>query len=129
MAAVATIVHACAGFQLGDHLDPFELPRVPPLGPSGEADYTDPDPATVLFGRDGSSVVSTNEFLVIDRGTNQGTMLGQRFTIFREDAGPTGPVTELAEAAVVLVSPDSATARVLRIRDIVYAGDLATVQR
>ena len=129
MAAVATVVHACAGFELGDHLDPFELPRVPPLGPSGEADYADPDPATVLFGRDGSSVVSTNEFLVIDRGTNQGTMLGQRFTIYREGAGPTGPVIELAEAAIVLVSPDSATARVLRIRDIVYSGDLAAVQR
>ena len=56
-------------------------------------------------------------------------MLGQRFTISREDAGPTVPVTELAEAAIVLVSPDSATAPVLRIRIIVYAGDLTAVQR
>ena len=39
------------------------------------------------------------------------------------------PVTEIAEVAVVLLSPDSATAQVLRMRDIVYAGDLVTVQR
>ncbi len=133
MAAVATVVHACAGFELGDHLDPFELPLVPPLGPSGEADYADatavPDPATVLFGADGASIVGTTEFLVIDRGTNQGMTLGQRVTIFREGDGPTGPVTEIAEAAIVLLSPDSATAQVLRIRDIIYAGDLVAVQR
>ena len=53
MAAVAAVVHACAGFELGDHLDPFELPLVPPLGPRGTANYADP-PATVLFGRDGA---------------------------------------------------------------------------
>lgn len=70
LAAVETVVHACAGFELGDHPDPFEFPRVPPLGPSGETDCTAPDPATVRFGLDGSSIASTNEFLVIDRGTN-----------------------------------------------------------
>ena len=128
LAAVATVVHACAGFQLGDHLDPFELPLVPPLGPSGEADDA-AEPGTVLFGADGASIVGTTQFLVIDLGTNQGMTLGQRLTVFREGAGPTGPVTEIAEVAIVLLSPDSATARVLRIRDIVYAGDLVAVQR
>ena len=128
MAAVAAVVHACAGFELGDHLDPFELPLVPPLGPRGTANYADP-PATVLFGRDGASIVGTTEFLVIDRGTDLGLTLGQRVMIFREGAGPTGPVIELAEAAVVLLSPDWATLRVLRMRDIVYAGDLVVVQR
>ena len=134
MAAVATVVHACAGFQLGDHLDPFELPPlVPPLGPSSEAVYADPgtamDSATVLFGTDGASIIATTEFLVIDRGTNQGMRLGQRLTIFREGAGPTGPVTEIAEVAIVLLSPDWATTQILRMRDVVYAGDLVAVQR
>ena len=134
MAAVATVVHACAGFQLGDHLDPFELPPlVPPLGPSSDPG-TAMDSATVLFGTDGfgtdgASIIATSEFLVIDRGTNQGMRLGQRLTIFREGAGPTGPVTEIAEVAIVLLSPDWATTQTLRMRDIVYAGDLVAVQR
>ena len=104
-----------------------ELPLVPPLGPSGDADYV--DPSTVLFCVDDASIVGTTQFLVIDRGTNQGMTLDQRLTIFSEGAGPTSPLTEIAKAAIVLLSPDSATARVLRIRDIVYAGDLVAVQR
>ena len=129
LAAVATVVHACAGFQLGDHLDPFEVPPlVPPLGPSSDPG-TAMDSATVLFGTDGASIIATSEFLVIDRGTNQGMRLGQRLTIFREGAGPTGPVTEIAEVAIVLLSPDWATVQVLRMRDIIYAGDLVAVQR
>ena len=66
---------------------------------------------------------------MIDRGTNLRLTLGQRVLIFRDGAGPTGPVIELAEAAVVLLSSDWATLRVLRVRDIVYAGDLVVVQR
>ena len=125
--AVAYIVHACAALELGDHLEPFELPEAPVLGPAGEADYT--DPATVLFGRDGAVIVSEMQFMVIDRGSNQGVKPGQRLTVFRETVGSAGPVIEVAEAATVLVAPDSATARVTKIQNTVYAGDLVVLHQ
>lgn len=124
---VAIAVYACGEFELGDHLEPFALPTSPMLGPAGEADYT--DPALVLFGRDGSVVVGERQFMVIDRGSSQGVEPGQRLTIFREAVGPRGPVIEVAEAVIVSVAPDSATARLLKAQDPVYAGDLIAVHR
>ena len=123
--AVAFVVHACAEFGLGDHIEPFELPQAPVLGPAGEADYS--DPAMVLFGRDGAVIVSEMQFMVIDRGRNQGVTPGQRLTVFREAVGSAGPVIEVAEAAIVGVAPDSATARVMKIESTVYAGDLVAL--
>ena len=125
--AMATVVHTCGEFELGDHLEPFALPASPMLGPAGEADYT--DPALVLFGRDGSVIVGQRQFMVIDRGSSQGVEPGQRLTIFRETVGPEGPVIEIAEAVIVSVAPDSATARLLKAQDPVYAGDLVAVHR
>ena len=125
--AVATIVHACGEFELGDHLEPFALPASAMLGPAGEADYT--APALVLFGRDGSVIVGEQQFMVIDRGSSQGVEPGQRLTIFREAVGSAGPVIEVAEAVIVSVAPDSATARLLKAQDPVYAGDLVAVHR
>ena len=123
--AVATIVHACGEFSLGDHLEPFALPASAILGPAGEADYT--DPALVLFGRAGSVVVGEQQFMAIDRGSSQGVEPGQPLTLFREAVGPAGPVIEVAEAVIVSVAPDSATARLLKTQDPVYAGDLVAI--
>ena len=125
--AVARVVYACDGFLQDDYLEPFSLPQPTAAAPVGEADYA--DTGSVLFGQDGGHVVGLLQFMVIDRGSDHGIAPGQRFTVFRETLGPVGPVTEVGEAIVVLVSPEAATARLVKMRDAVYSGDFIALHR
>lgn len=126
--AVATVEYACDGMLRGDYLEPFELPAVPQTDPpGGEPDYE--AASTVLFGAGGATSAGPGQFVVLSRGSRNDLRLGQRLTLFRRNFGPAGPVTELGEAVIVLLAPESSVARLLRLRDAVMAGDLAAPHR
>lgn len=65
--------------------------------------------------------------MVIDRGTDRGTHVGQRFTLFRQRPGMSRPDI-VGDAVVVAVRADSATIRINRVADAITAGDKAAPQ-
>ena len=65
--------------------------------------------------------------VVIDRGTDRGTHVGQRFTLFRPARDPARREV-VGDAVVVAVRTDSATVRIDRVTDAVTAGDWAATQ-
>ena len=125
--AIAVVSRACDAFLRGDYLVPFAMPEIPTVTPVGDGDYA--APARILFAEDGRLQAGVHRFMVIDRGRNDGIVPGQRFTIFRDIVGDTGPVTRLGEAFAVLVDADSATIRLFATRDAVLAGDRVAPHR
>lgn len=125
--AIAVVSRACDAFFQGDYLVPYAMPEIPTVTPVGESDYT--APARILFGENGGFQAGVHRFMVIDRGRNDGIDPGQRFTIFRDTVGDTGPVASLGEAFAVLVDADTATIRLFTTRGAIYAGDRLAAQR
>jgi hypothetical protein len=66
--------------------------------------------------------------MVIDGGSNAGTRLGQRLTLFRK-AGHRKRIAQLGEAIVVAVEAESATIRIESAFDAIEVGDAAALHR
>ena len=126
--ALAVVERICAEVRRGDQLAPLQWPAAVSIAPVGTFDYD--DPATVLFGPEGRSMLGTDQFLVIDQGADRQIVPGQRLTIFRASPrSPQDPVTRLGEAVAVLVDSTSATVQVIQTREPIRRGDLVAVHR
>ena len=126
--SLAVVERSCAEVRRGDQLTPLQWPAAVTTGPVGTFDYD--DPATVLFGPEGRTMLGTSQFLVIDQGADREIVPGQRLTILRASPrGPQEPVTRLGEAVAVLVESTSATIQVIQSREPIRRGDQAAVHR
>ena len=126
--ALAVVERTCTELRRGDQLAPLQWPAAVSIAPVGTFDHD--DPATVLFGPEGQSMVGTGEFLVIDQGADRQIVPGQRLTIFRASPRrPQNPVTRLGEGVAVLVDSTSATVKVIQTREPIRRGDLVAVHR
>jgi hypothetical protein len=126
--ALATVVYQCDGFLPGDHLEPFALPQPPQPAPgAGRVDLA--AAGRVLFGDEGREMAANGQLIVINRGQAHGLAAGDRLTIFREPTGSAGPAVTIAEALVLSVQAETATARIQKTRDAVYAGDRVAPSR
>ena len=126
-AALARVVRACSGFELGDFLEVVEWPATSPIAPPGQPDYE--SAGVILFGLDSRSLIATRDHFVLNRGFIHGFAPGQRLTVFRRTLGGQRAITELGEAVAVVVDAESTTAQLTRIRDAVEVGDLIAPQR
>jgi hypothetical protein len=124
-ASVATVTHACDAVMSGDYLEPFVLPEVPQPAATGQVDFV--APGRVLFADDWRELGGPGSFMVLDRGAAHGLTSGQHVTIFRAAAG--GSVARVGEATAMLVGQETATIRIDRSSDVIYAGDLAAINR
>jgi hypothetical protein len=139
--ALASVEHACGPILQGDYLEPFAVPVLP-----GKIDVTDtsgePDfhsTGRVLFGDDEHVTASIGEFMLIDKGADQGVTAGRRFAIYRNVdlwwlKGEWGPQPELplaavGEAVAVNVGSSVSLVRITAERDAVRAGDLAVLRK
>lgn len=125
--SVAVVVYACAEFEAGDSLVPFEPLPVLAADEAGEPFFE--EPARVVFGELGRATGTTNQLMVIDRGYSQGVVRGQRFTLFRHSVATGGPVIRVGDGVVVAVRPQSATIRIDRANDAVEVGALVALHR
>lgn len=126
--ALAAVVYGCDAFAQGDYLEPFELPTVPsPLSPPGQPDYA--APGRVLFGVDRRMAMGEHNFVVIDRGSNHGVKPGQHVTFFRYVGQDTEPRTTTALGTVMLVLTESATVRIDKMLQAVYANSPVALHR
>ena len=125
--SVAVVVYTCGELFAGDVVEPFDALPVITTQANGEPRFD--DPAHVVLGEHGQTLGATRQLMVIDRGTAQGAIRGQRITIFRRALGDRGPVQTIADAVIVSVRNDSATIRIERTRDAVSVGDLVALHR
>lgn len=142
--ATATVTHACEGILLDDYLEPFSPPLIAARTlPAGTLQFD--NMGRILSGDEARELAGINEFMNIDRGSNTGIAIGQRFVVFRDKRTSTAdlsgysrmleqdftrlPLVEIGEVVVVAVRPNGATVQVMTARDAIRSGDLiAAVQ-
>lgn len=142
--ATATVTHACEGILLDDYLEPFSPPLIAAQTlPTGTVQFD--NMGRILTGDEARSIAGIKDLMNIDRGSNTGIVIGQRFLVFRDKrtsgADTSGysrmlqqdltrvPLVEIGEVVVVAVRPNSATVQVMTARDAIQSGDLiAAVQ-
>jgi hypothetical protein len=129
--SIATIDHLCDAIAQGDYLEPYTAPAVP-ADAERDVHSGDPDFAAmgkVLAGNEDRGVASGGEFVLIDRGTDQGVKVGERYAIYR-DIGVAGmPLASIGEAVVLSVGKTLALTRITRSRDAVFSGDYVAPRR
>ena len=81
--SLATITHACETVDVNDFLEPFALPTVPAASKqTGEPERG--NYANVISGQDRRTQFGRGDYLLIDRGSNQGVTPGARFVMYHD---------------------------------------------
>jgi hypothetical protein len=123
--AIAQIDHNCGDMITGDYLEPYVAPVVPAGAESAEV-TGEPDFGAlghIVNGVEDRTTFGGGDFALIDRGTEQGVVAGQRFAIYRDLHKGGLPLVSVGEAIVVSTSASAALARITRARDAVFEGD------
>jgi len=144
MVSTATIVHACDGILLDDYLEPFTEPTVPARPLAGNVPQYE-NMGHIMTGVEGLHNAGAGNYMTIDRGTNAGVVVGQRFLVFRDKRAlrveTTGrsetfaalvkqsPLVEIGEALVVSVLADSSTKKTTVAKTAITTGDLIAAIR
>lgn len=129
--AIAAVEHICGAILKDDYLEPFVAPAVP-LGADrdetpGEPDFT--SLARVVAGNENRQIAGAGDFVLIDRGSDQGVAPGARFALYR-DIGVAGvPLTAIGEAVAVTTGPAMALTRITRAVDVVQRGDYVALRK
>jgi hypothetical protein len=120
--AIARVEMACTGVLAGDYIEPFAEPEpVDEHAAVGEADFS--SLGRVLFGQRESWIGGPGDFMMIDRGRNQGATPGARFAIYRNLRVPGLPLVSVGEGIVVSASEGRAMMKILSSRSAVESGD------
>jgi hypothetical protein len=126
--SLATITHACETIDLNDYLEPFALPTVPAVspitGPPERGNY-----GLVLSGQDRRAQFGRGDYLLIDRGSNQGVTAGARFVVYHDKKAPGNFLFQIGEAVAVDVKADTSTLHVLSAIDAILAGDYVGMRK
>ena len=129
--AIAVVEHACDGIFEGDFLDPFVAPVIPPgadrADTSGTLDFG--SLGRVLFGDQERRTGATGEYMVIDRGADQGVSPGAHFAVYRDLGAGDLPLASIGELTVVSTGPTLAVARINLARDAVQSGDFVVPRK
>jgi len=123
--AIAQVVRACGVILQGDYLEPYQPPSVP-AGIDRDDASGDPDFASlghVISGPEDHRTAAPGEFVLIDRGSEQGVTAGARFAVYRNLATTGMPLASIGEVVVVQVGKKESLTRVTRSRDALQSGD------
>jgi hypothetical protein len=139
MISTATVVHACDGILFDDYLEPFAAPMIAARPLPGSVPQYD-NMGHIVAGVEGIHTAGRGNVMTIDRGSNSGVVLGQRYLVFRDRRGQhietvgrsktfaaaahSAPLVEIGEVLVVAVRADDATVQVVGSRDAITHGDL-----
>ena len=139
MVSTATVVHACDGMLFDDYLEPYVAPTIAARPLSGSMP-TFENMGHIVTGADGLHTAAPGNLMTIDRGSNSGVVMGQRYVVFRDkrkehldltgkskpfaDVAPNAPLVEIGEVLVVAIRPEDATVQVVVSRDAITKGDL-----
>jgi hypothetical protein len=139
LVSTATVVHACEAMMFDDYLEPFVSPMIAARPLSGSTPQYD-NMGHIMTGIEGTQTAGTGNVMTIDRGSDSGVVLGQRYIVFRDKRDQhldlTGkskafvamagnsPLVEVGEVLVIAVRPDNATVQVVIARDAITNGDM-----
>ena len=137
--ATAEILHACEGILLDDYLEPFTAPTIAARPLPGTVPQFE-NMGHIVTGVDGAHTGGVGNTMTIDRGTNAGVALGQRFVVFRDkrelnvdttnaskelaELTKNAPLVEIGEVLVVSVRPEDATVQITVAKDAISKNDL-----
>ena len=137
--ATAAVLHACDGILIDDYLEPFVAPTIAESPIPGTTPHYE-NMGHIMTGFEGMHTAGEGQLLTIDRGTNAGVVVGQRFLVFRDkrdqrldtttlskvlqDVNGQVPLVEIGEVLVVAVRTADATVQVVASKDAVVTGDL-----
>lgn len=137
--ATATVIHACDGILFDDYLEPFVAPLIAARPQPGSTPQYD-NMGHIASGTEGFHTAGPGTLMTIDRGSNSGVVVGQRFLVFRDKRDQhietrgrseafaaiahNSPLVEVGEVLVVAVREDDATVQVTASRDAITHGDL-----
>ena len=121
--SLTTVGYACEAIQAADYLEPAVWEPVVVPAPDGDPDLV--NPGVILFGLDGRSFITTNEYFVFGLETIPEIVAGQRVNVFRKGDTRHEGVATAGETVVVHIDHEttSATARLLTTPGAVEAGD------
>ena len=124
-ASTATIEFTCDAIAVGDHLEPYVEPALPPgidrTDATGTLDLS--RSARVLYGNDGRQTGGDRDFMLAGVGNGQGVAPGARYAVYRGVSVAGVPRVPLGEAVVVSVFADTSLLRITEASDAVGAGD------
>ena len=126
--SLATITHACDTIEVGDYLEPFQLPEVPAVSsekPKAERDNY----GRVMTGMDLRRSFAKGDYFILNRGSNFGITPGAQFVVYRDKHQANNFLYELGEAVAVQVGPESATLQVTLSRDAFREGDYVAMRK
>jgi hypothetical protein len=123
--SLGVVVYACGELGQGDVLASFNPEPIREPEPLGFPAFY--DASRILFADEGQTLGAPRRLMVIDRGLNRGTRVGQRLTLFRRGRG-SDRHDVVGDAIVVAVRSDSATIRIDRVNDAISAGDWVAPQ-
>src|SRR5438128_3380503 len=126
--SLATIEHACETIDVGDYLEPFELPVVP----APETTTAKPQRENygrIMFGNDFRQTFGKGDLFVVNRGSDHGVTPGARFVVYRDKRVPEYFLFELGEAVAMQVGPEASTLQVTIARDALRAGDYVAIRK
>ena len=137
--STATVMHACDGILFDDYLEPYVAPMIAARPLPGSMPVYD-NMGRIVTGIEGLHTAGAGNVMTIDRGSNSGVVLGQRYIVFRDKrdqhietvgrskpfalVANNAPLVEVGEVLVVAVRADDATVQVVASRDAIAHGDL-----
>jgi hypothetical protein len=137
--STATVMHACDGILFDDYLEPFVAPMIAARPLPGSTPQYD-NMGHIVSGPEGAQTAGPGNVMTIDRGSNSGVVLGQRYLVFKDkrdqhmemrnrskpfiDVARNSPLVEIGEVLVVAVRVDDATVQIVASRDAISNGDL-----
>ena len=129
--AIATVDHGCDAMTEGDYLEPFNAPVIPADldrdVPSGDPDFT--AMGRVVAALEDRHTAGAGDFVLIDRGTDQGVTAGARYAVYRDIGSAGVPLASIGEAVVLSTGKTLALTRITRARDAVMSGDYVAPRR
>ena len=126
--ALTTITHTCDALRVGDYLEPLALPT--PRKAEATRGKPERDYARVILGHDRRTEFGPGDYLVIDRGTEQGIAPGTQFVFYRwKTKAQENFLAAIAQGVAVGVQAGTATVTVTSSRDAVKTGDLAAMRK
>jgi hypothetical protein len=123
--SIAQVIRSCGAMLNGDYLEAFKPPSVPAGADRDEA-TGDPDFSAlghIVSGPEDRRTAALGDFILIDRGSDQGVTPGARFAAYRDIEVPGMPLAPIGEIVVVDVGKSQSLARITRSRDALQTGD------
>lgn len=129
--AIAVVDQACGGIIIGDYLETFVAPVLPPNADRdervGEPNFT--EMGRVVIGNEDRLSVGIGDFTLIDRGSEQGLTPGTRFSVYRDVRVSGMPLASVGEGIVIATGGSVSVTRITNARDAVISGDYVAIRK